>query len=258
MINIGIDVGVEAVKAVLFGNGKVIDSHIARTGLNRKKSSSAALSALLEQNGMTKEDVGIVAATGSGQKAVEAADAYVSDMAAAAEGALRFFADAKMVIDLGSEQARAIRLNEKGQVVEFVRNQKCASGVGTFIVSMARALNIPLAEIGPLSLTAKNTISMNSTCVVFAESEVVSLIHARTPAEDIARAIHNVVASRTAALAQRLGVENNVVFIGGVAMNTGVVKQLGDMLGVALLVPERPQMTPAIGAALIAASKGGQ
>lgn len=258
MADVGLDIGVETVKTVVLQQNRIVGSSVMKAGLNRVQTIEASLDAALEEAGLIRADVDGAVSTGIGLRDVRFSSGQVSEIAADACGASWLHPAARTVIDVGSEQARAIRLNEQGQVIDFARNQKCASGVGTFIQAMARALEITVEEIGPLSLTSTNPLSMNSTCVVFAESEVVSLIHAKTPKPDIARAIHQVVAARTAALVQRLGVLEDVCFVGGVARNPGVTALLENLLGVKLHVPRDPQLVGALGAALAAAARRGQ
>ncbi len=122
--------------------------------------------------------------------------------------------------------------------------------------SMARALEVELEEFGNLSLRSQNTIAMNVQCAIFAESEVVSLIHAKTPKEDIARAVTDAIASRVASIIRRAGLEQDIALIGGLARNVGLVECLKDALGVGVLVPEEPEFVGALGAALSAPDEG--
>jgi benzoyl-CoA reductase subunit D len=158
------------------------------------------------------------------------------------------------VIDVGAEEARGIRCDAAGRVIDFAKNEKCAAGVGAFVEAMAHALELKIEEMGRVSLQSTKLIPMNVTCVVFAESEVISLIHAKTPKPDIARAIHEAIATRTTSMARRVGIEREVAFIGGVAKNAGVVERLRQHLDTDILIPEEPQIIGALGAALIASS----
>ena len=167
-------------------------------------------------------------------------------------GGFSLFPSARTIIDVGAEEGRAVRCDERGRMVDFVINDKCAAGAGTFVEAMARALETKLEEMGPLSLKAKKAVPMNAQCTVFAESEVVSLIHSRVAKEDIARAIHDAMAGRIASMVLRVGVEKEVVLVGGVALNQGFVKPLQNELNTDLIVPEFPEYVGALGAAIIA------
>jgi predicted CoA-substrate-specific enzyme activase len=134
-------------------------------------------------------------------------------------------------------------------------NDKCAAGTGRFLEVMAKALEVGLEEMGPLSLESANEIKVSSTCTVFAESEVVSLVAAGHETRDILRGIHRAIASRVTALISRVGVAPRIVMSGGVAKNVGVVRALEEKLGHEITVPPEPQIVGAIGAAIIAALK---
>jgi benzoyl-CoA reductase subunit D len=178
----------------------------------------------------------------------------VTVVVADARGANWLFPSARTVIDVGAEEGRGIRCGPGGKVVDFVLNEKCAAGAGTFTETMARTLELKLEDMGRLSLASQKAIPMNTQCAVFAESEVVSLLHAKTAKEDIARAIHDAIASRISSLAKTVGLEKDVILIGGLTRNVGFVDSLRKSLEIELLIPEEPEFVGALGAALIAAS----
>ncbi|MCP4658052.1 MAG: CoA activase, partial [bacterium] len=146
---------------------------------------------------------------------------------------------------------RAVRCTEGGKVEDFAVNEKCAAGAGTFTEAMARALEVELEELGRMSLRATQAVPMNAQCTVFAESEVVSLLHAKTPKEDISRAVHDAMASRITSMVRKVGFRKDLVAIGGLARNVGFLESLKRGLETEILVPEEPELTPALGAALI-------
>jgi benzoyl-CoA reductase subunit A len=254
MVVAGVDVGAETVKVVLMNDNQVLSSSIVKGGLERGQSAERAMHAALKAAGLSWQEVQCTVATGIGRKEVAFADEVVTEIAADARGVAFICPSARTIIDVGAEGARGIRTAAGGKVTDFAKNEKCAAGVGAFVGSMARALEVPLEDMGPLSLTSDRDLPMNATCVVFAESEVISLIHAKTPKSDIARAIHKAIATRTTAMVRRVGIEKDVVFIGGVARNSGVVAILKHQLGMDVLIPKEPQLLGAIGAAIIAAS----
>lgn len=254
MVTAGIDIGAETVKVVLLRDGKVVGTSVVRAGIDRVKSAEEAMDLALKAAGMQRNALQKIVATGIGRKEVAFANEVVTEIAADAKGTTYLFPSVRTVIDVGAEEARGIRCDATGRVLDFAKNEKCAAGVGSFVGSMARALEINLTDMGPLSLKSDKDIPMNVTCVVFAESEVVSLIHAKTPKPDIARAIHGAIATRTTSMVRRVGIEKDVALIGGVARNPGVVEMLRKHLGVELLVPKDPDLVGALGAALVAAS----
>jgi len=169
-----------------------------------------------------------------------------------------FFPSARTVIDIGAEEARAVRCDEKGTMLDFVVNERCAAGAGTFIEAMARALEVKLEEMGPLSLKAERASPINATCVIFGESDVITLIHRQESKPEIARAIFDAMADRISSMVHRLGINPNVVLIGGVAKDVGFVASLKRKLGTDLLIPENPEFAGALGAALNAAKRVGE
>jgi len=162
--------------------------------------------------------------------------------------------NARTVIDVGAEEGRGISTDAKGKVIDFAVNERCAAGAGTFTEAMARAIEAKLEDMGDLSLRSTQEVPLNAQCAVFAESEVVSLVHAKTSKEDIARAIHDGISNRIAAMARRVGVQNDIVLIGGVAKNKGFVASLKRQLEAEIKTPDEPEYVGALGAAVIAAS----
>ena len=254
MITAGVDVGAETVKVVIVKDGKILSHSLVKAGMDRQKSAEEALANALKEAKISKADIKKITATGIGRKEITWANDMVTEIAAGAKGASNLFPSARTVIDIGAEESRGVKVDANGKVIDFAKNEKCAAGVGSFVESMARALETTVEEMGTLSLKSDKVIPMNVTCVVFAESEVVSLVHAKTPKPDIARAIHEAIATRTTSMVRRVGIEKDIALIGGVAMNPGVVERLTHHLGLTILIPKDPQIVGALGAALIAAS----
>jgi benzoyl-CoA reductase subunit D len=252
MIVSGIDVGARTTKAVVLKDNELKAFSIIDTGIDMKKASEDAFDLALKKAAFSRSDVQRVIATGVGRTVVSYATDTISDVTADAKGGFWLFPEARTFIDVGAEEARAIRVDNTGKVIDFNKNEKCAAGAGTFAEAMARALETSIEEFGPLSLRSTKEVPVNATCVVFAESEVVSLIHEGSLKEDIANAIHEAMVTRIVAMVKRMQVEKEVALFGGVAKNTGVVKKLEAGLGVNLLIPKEPQIVGAIGAALLA------
>ncbi len=189
--------------------------------------------------------------TGMGRKAVpEITTNEVNEIASAAKGAYLFFPSARVVIDAGAEEGRAVKLDPEGKVKDFAINEKCAAGAGAFINAMAKALELKTEELAHISLESTKKISMNAQCVIFAESEVVSLIHSDVTKADISRAIHDAIADRIAAVVRRVGVEREDLLIGGMAKYVGFVDALKRAINADILVPTNPEYVSAIGAAI--------
>lgn len=256
MATAGIDVGAKTIKVVIMDGHKVLSRHLALGGLEPVASINEAYDIALRQAGLTRQSVKSVVATGVGRKSVSFATQEVTEVTADARGAVNLFPSVRTVIDVGAEEGRGIKCNASGKVIDFAINEKCAAGAGSFTEAMARALEVKIDEIGPLSLKSTKSVPMNAQCAVFAESEVVSLVHARTPKEDIARAVHDAIASRISSMVRRVGIEKDVILIGGLCRNPGFVDSLKRNLEIELIVPDDPEFVGALGAALIAGDVG--
>ncbi|MGA8832017.1 MAG: acyl-CoA dehydratase activase, partial [Desulfomonilaceae bacterium] len=216
----------------------------------------ASLEIALKDAQVDFKDVKHIGGTGSGAKSIREADIKVNDIKAMTAAANYFFPSSRTVADVGAEEGRAAKFDEKGNVIDFAINEKCAAGAGAFIEAMARALETPLTEMGKLALASDNPIAMNAQCTIFAESEVVGLIHAKTEKKDISRAIHDAMASRIVSMIRRIGVNPDIVMIGGVAYNPAFTAALLRELCVdKICVPEQPEYGTAVGAAVVAAKE---
>lgn len=254
MVSCGIDVGARTVKVVLLDDGKVLAKSMRTAGLAIEGDVAGALEEALSSAGLSRGDVGSIVATGSGREAVEYAKQRPTGITCAAKGIDVVLPETRMLLDVGAEEGRSIQC-EGGKVTNFVINEKCAAGAGTFIESMSRALEIPFEEFGPLALESTNLVPMNAQCAVFAESEVVSLIHQKTPKQDIARAVCEAMAGRIGSMSRRITLTPPITLVGGVAKNRGFVKALEDDLKAELQIPPDPEFVSAIGAARIASEE---
>ena len=253
MIVVGIDCGAKNAKTVIMKDSQIIGKGIVLTGFDLKKAVEKSFKASLAAAGVSKADVYKIYGTGSGKNVIDIADERVNDIKAIARAANYFFPEARTVVDVGAEEGRAVRISENGNVADFAINEKCAAGAGVFIEAMGKALEVPPEEMGPLALTSDKVISMNAQCAVFAESDVVGLIHAKTRAADISKAIHEAMASRIVALVRRIGVNEKVVIVGGVGRNPGFLEAIKRKLKQDdILVPDEPEFGAAVGAAAVA------
>ena len=260
MITAGLDIGAKFAKVVLLQDDKILHRAKGVVGFDVNKSAAAIFEDALKKCDLRQNDVARTVATGMGKSEVLhkepiRASQAVSEVVADATGAWHLRQSVRTVIDVGAEEGRGIKVTENGKVKDFVINERCAAGAGTFVETMARALEVKVEDMGPLSLKSTKSVPMNAQCTVFAESEVVSLIHSRVAKEDITRAIHDAMAGRIASMVLRVGVEKDVMLVGGVALNQGFVKPLQDELNTDIIVPEFPDFAGAFGSALIAKEK---
>ena len=251
----GIDSGSLSTDAVVMAEGKVLAYSVVPTGASNLKAGERAWSEALDKAGLKAGDVDFVVATGYGRESIDIGEKSVTEITCYGRGAHYFDPEVRTIVDVGGQDSKVIRINESGRVMDFAMNDKCAAGTGRFLEVMARALEIELDKMGPLSVESEREVAVSSTCTVFAESEIVGLVAAGYETRDIINGIHLAIAGRVAAMVGRVGVEPAVMMAGGVAKNIGVVKALEYKLGLSLEVPPEPQIVGAVGAALMAAEK---
>lgn len=250
----GIDVGSLSADAVLINeNGDLMAWAVLPTGPDSQKAGTDAFLLALHRAGAEKKDVKQVLSTGySRARVTEAENKSKTEISCHALGAHHIFPGARTVIDIGGQDSKVIRVNGEGRVMDFAMNDKCAAGTGRFLEVMAGALGTDIGQIGKLALQSSAQLTISSTCTVFAESEVISLISQGKSPADIAMAICRAIAHRTAGLVSRVGLEDQVIMSGGVAKNIAVVKLMSEKISRPIQVPEEPQIIGALGAALFA------
>ncbi len=252
MIYAGIDVGSKNVHITIIKESKVIIKDKGLTGVYKAKAAEALFEDMLKKGGIQRKDVTRIITTGNWGEKISFADSFMPDMTADAYCIHRFFPRAQTIIGIGAEGIRVIKIDSDGIILDFAINEKCAAGNGTFIDAMARALEITTGEMAGISLQSTCKIHLNGQCAVFGESEVVSLIHQKIAKPDIARAVHNAIARRIGALARSVGLEKEIVMIGGVANNPGLVDSLEKELNMEIKVPADPGFMGSMGAAYAA------
>jgi predicted CoA-substrate-specific enzyme activase len=248
----GIDIGSLTCEAAIVEEaGQVLASEIVLTGARSRAAIERALSGALEQVHLRREDLAALIATGYGRDRVEGRTRSVTEITCHARGAFHLFPGTRLVLDVGGQDCKAIRLDRDGRVLDFAMNDKCAAGTGRFFEVMARALEVDLDDLGGLALRATRILPLSNVCTVFAESEVVSLVAQEESVENIAAGLCGAAAERVRSLAQRVGVAEEVTATGGAAKNVGFVRALERLLGVPVNVPAEPQIVGALGAALM-------
>ena len=252
MITVGIDVGSITTKGAIMDGDRLLGFSIRNTGYYSGQAGKALYDELLAENRVPLSDVHSVVATGYGRKNVKFADRSITEITCHGSGAHFLNPEVRTIIDIGGQDSKVISLDRTGRVSDFVMNDKCAAGTGRFIEVMAGALEVLLDEFGRLSKAADQPSKISSLCTVFAESEVISLIAKGESRENIIAGIHEAIARRVAAMANRVSVQSPLMMTGGVAKNTGVVDALSNKLGQSILVLPEAQVTGAIGAAIIA------
>lgn len=255
IFTMGIDVGSTASKCVIIKDGKdIVAKSLVAVGTGTS-GPARAIAEVLENAGMTREEMDFVLATGYGRNSLDGlADLQMSELSCHAKGAAFLFPEVRTVIDIGGQDVKVIEI-ENGQMRNFVMNDKCAAGTGRFLDVMARVLEVSVEDLGRLGDESTKEVGISSTCTVFAESEVISQLAVGTDKRDIINGIHKSVAGRVGGLCNRVGVRDLVVMTGGVAQNHGIVKALQSQLGHEIHTSPLTQYNGALGAAIFAYQK---
>jgi len=248
----GIDIGSGTSKGVVIKDHEQCASCSLSSGINYRTAANKLREELLRTAGISLAEVKYIVATGQGDINVDYANESIVDLRCCAKGVSNLFPEARTVIDIEGQTTQVLRLGDHGQLTDFVTSEKCASGSGRFIDIISNVLQIPLSEIGPLSLKSHNPVTFTSACAVFGESEAVSRVAEGTPAEDILAGVHQAMSAKIKTMIERVGLENACVLCGGGGLNIGLVKTLESSLQLTLLVPPQPHMVTALGAAWLA------
>lgn len=252
----GIDIGSTAIKISIADENKNLIGHkISASGSMFYKYAHETLDALVGEIGIKKEDIIYTVATGYGRKIFKEADENISEITANAIGAraaAKEHGEIKTIINIGGQDSKAISLDEEGNVTNFAMNDRCAAGTGKFLDACAMNLEIKVEDLGEKHFASTGTpLSINSTCAVFAESEIVGLLGNSHSVEDIVCGVHYSIAKRIVKLVKRVGVKEGIYFDGGPALNSGLVHAIENELSKKIFIPQFPQITTSYGAAII-------
>ena len=246
----GVDIGSTTAKCALLEAGEVVGKSLAPVGVELVKDAERALEQALAEAGRERREVTVVTGTGYGRFKVKFGQFAVTEIGCHAKGAHYLFPATHLVLDIGGQDTKAIKVDAQGEVVDFAMNDKCAAGTGRFLDVCAAALGYDVSEIGTLSQGARRPVKVTNTCTVFAESEVTSYVARGKDPRDILAGLYAGIVSRSLSLMQRVGVEPEVTFTGGVSKNEGMVRTLEQRLGFKVNVSPLSQYVGAIGAAL--------
>jgi predicted CoA-substrate-specific enzyme activase len=249
----GIDAGSRAIKVVLIDadGSRIIAKAQADQGIEQSNLACGLFEKTLAKSGVQRSDVRRIVATGYGRNAIDVADTTITEITCHAVGVRHLVREVRTVIDIGGQDSKLVRLDGNGKVRDFAMNDRCAAGTGRFLEVVAARLGIPVGDLGAMASRSASPAAISSMCVVFAETEIIGLLSCGRPAEDIVAGVQNAIASRIVAMAGR-SVESPVVFTGGVARISGMEMALQTALGQPVAISPEPQMTGALGAALMA------
>src|SRR5579859_2438381 len=249
----GVDVGSTQAKAVILNEqAHVVADAILDVEMNMATAAQQVFDKVVETAQLTSEDIAFTVATGYGRYRVTFGDRQVTEISCHARGAIAEFPRTRTVLDIGGQDTKAIRIGDAGEVVDFAMNDKCAAGTGRFLGAASFALEMSLAELGPLALKATAPVKITTTCTVFAETEIIGHLAKGYLPEDVLMGMHHSIATRCASLVRRVGLAPQVTFTGGVSRNQAMVALLQEVLNTPLNVSAQGQFMGAIGAGLYA------
>ena len=253
MICAGVDAGSRTIKGVLLDadGTEILVSRVLDQGVDQAARARRLYEQMLGEDGVSEVEVSSVVATGYGRKLVDFADRTITEITCHARGVRHLVPDVSSIIDIGGQDSKFIELDPDGRVRDFAMNDRCAAGTGCFLEVVASRLEVDLAELGRMALKSDEPASISSMCVVFAETEIIGLLAGGATPEDVAAGVQRSIASRISSMAGG-DVRAPVVFTGGVAMIPGVDRALESVLGQEVQIAPRPQITGALGAALLA------
>ncbi len=256
MICVGMDIGSRAIKIVLLDADAltVKEAGVVAQGVGQAKLTMQLFDRLIDHNGVRREEIVYIVATGYGRNNIDQADSTITEITCHAAGVRHVVPQVRTVIDIGGQDSKYIHLNENGAVRDFAMNDRCAAGTGCFLEVVAKRLGVELNELGQLALESTKPAIISSMCVVFAETEIIGLLAEGAAPQDIAAGVQKSIASRIVSMAGRR-ITPPVVFTGGVALIHGMDKTLQSTLGQSVTVAPDPQFTGALGAALLAAKQ---
>ncbi len=258
MIGAGVDAGSRTIKVVLVRADTltVVGSGVTDQGIRQSERAMELLDRVVKQAEITHADIGCIVATGYGRDRLDAAQTTVTEITCHARGVWQTMPGARTVVDIGGQDSKLVRLDERGAVRDFVMNDRCAAGTGRFLEVVASRIEVSLNELGTLADETRSPCAISSMCVVFAETEIIGLLASGAPTADIAAGVQRSIAARAAAMAGGT-VTEPVVFTGGVALVPGMRSALEEAFGCPVALAPEPQLTGALGAAILAATRFG-
>ncbi|MDA8281182.1 MAG: acyl-CoA dehydratase activase [Actinomycetota bacterium] len=254
----GMDLGSTSAECVIIGADRsIVASETVETGTVSREGMRRAIDAALERAQLSRSEIAAAVGTGYGRRLIPGGvDLVFTEITCHARGVATLFPGVGLIIDIGGQDSKAIVVDESGMVDNFAMNDRCASGTGRFYEVLGRAIETDIADLGPLALRGRSDLDISSLCATFAATEVISLLASGEAPEDIAASVHRAVSSRTLGLVAQVGKRTPIVLTGGVARNPAAVHFLSEALGEPLQIPDDPQTTGALGAALIASEIG--
>jgi predicted CoA-substrate-specific enzyme activase len=270
MLTMGVDIGSRSSKCVILEDGRLLTYGTIETGPNITKTAHAVVEAAVHRrtgkwgeyrmplpdakvDHLKVQDMACIVSTGYGRAVVPFAHRNITEISCHCRGAQWFVPGVSTILDVGGQDTKGIRVGPKGEVADFVMNDKCAAGTGRFMEIVADVLHVPLAEIGPLSLKSTKTLPFSTTCAAFGRGAAVAMMKEGERKEDILAGLHEAISKRVMALVKKVGIADKFVITGGIGRNVGMVGNIAQRLdGLKVTLPQEPMIVGAVGAALFA------
>ncbi len=251
MITLGVDIGSLTGKTVILKDNDILAWDVILTGPDSVETGTTVTNNVLKKAGFTLDDMDFIVSTGYGRIVIPFANKNISEISCHAKGANWFFPSARTILDMGGQDCKAISCDENGKVTDFIMNDKCAAGAGRSMGIMANLVDVPLEDLGPMSLEAQNGgVPISSTCVVFARSEVLGYMRKGVSKNEVLAGACTALTERVEGLLKRTGIKDDFIISGGIAKNIGVVKRLEKKLNLNANICYEPQIVGALGAAV--------
>jgi len=232
-------------------NKEIVDCAISESSPDHESQLDSGCSVILCENGLCRDDIVDIVCTGYGRRSFSKATAHRTEISCHTRGVHHLRSDIRTIIDIGGQDTKIISISERGKVLDFVMNDKCAAGTGRFLEKVAGFFNVGVGELDGLACQSTHDIVISSTCAIFAESEMIGLIASGESRENIVRAVFRSIAERVLGMSGSISLVSPIAFVGGVAKCKSMVEALSESLGVEVFVPEMADFTGAIGAGLI-------
>ena len=257
MTTAGIDVGIQTAKAVIINSSGILSYAVIPGGSDPiPVVAEKVLNQAAKNAGISVGELSYIVSTGSSNEIVPMANSQSPDSISLARATNWLMPSVKIVLDIGAQKSISVKC-QNGKAVKVARNGRCAAGSGLYLEMVAKIFGVSLEGMTDLSTQAKENLEVQSICAVFAESEIISLVHAKKNPPDIIKGVYSGLSKRLYPLLDQVSLEKDVAIVGGVARNRGMIIALQEMVGYDLLVPENPDIMVALGAALIAEDKAG-
>jgi predicted CoA-substrate-specific enzyme activase len=252
----GIDAGSTYSKGVLMNDDReIVAKDIILTGANINNAAETIRKRIFQNAKISEDQVKLVVGTGYGRYIIKFGNVQVTEISCHARGANHLFPNTRTVLDVGGQDMKVIKVNERGNVLDFVMNDKCAAGTGRFVETIIKSLKMDFKTANDLALKSRRSVTLTSTCTVFAENEVREHLVLGDAMEDILNGVFKSVMVRAVALIKRVGMNPELTFTGGLSLNPAAVKTLEEFANAKVNTSQLTVYAGAIGAAIYGLEK---